>query len=171
MAANNYSQYLKEAYENQLKAIDKQTAASKLKTEYDLQQAQATRKNDNRSLYTSYAKAVNPYGINAEKAAQSGLNNSGYAMNVNNNSYKNYQQGLGNNSKAYINTLQELRNDTLANSYNAEAKKLDALSSYNTNLYSEYKRLQELERQLERDKVSDEQWQKQFDLTKLLSGV
>lgn len=171
MAVINYSQYLKDAYEKQLQAIDKQNEATKLQTQYQQQQAQATKRDNNRSLYSSYVQASNPYGINAEKTAQSGLNNSGYAMNVRNNNYKAYQEGLGGNSQTYINTLAKLRNDALANQYNAEASKLNALSNYNTNIYSEYKRLQELERQLERDKVADEQWQKEFDLSKLLSGV
>lgn len=171
MTVNDYSDYLKQAYENQLKAIDSKSQASQLQTQYQAQQAQATKKNDNRSLYTAYVKAGNPYGVNAEKTAQSGLDNSGYAMNVKNDNYRSYQEGLGSNSQTYINTLAQLRNEALANQYNTEADKLSALSNYNTNIYSEYKRLQELERQLERDKVSDEQWQKEFDLSKLLAGV
>lgn len=171
MAVNNYSDYLKQAYEKQLQAIDKQSEATKLQTQYQQQQAQATKRDNNRSLYTSYVKAGNPYGVNAEKTAQAGLNNSGYAMNVRNNNYRTYQEGLGGNSQSYINTLAQLRNNALANQYNTEADKLNALSNYNTNIYAEYKRLQELERQLERDRVSDEQWQKNYDLSRLLSGV
>lgn len=168
---NNYSDYLRKAYENKLAAIDQQALANNYQRQYDSQTALSNHIETNRTAANQYAHQTNRYGVNAEKMAQGGLNNSGYAQRVNTGNYVNYQNTLGNSTRTYLGALGNIQNKALQNQYNTEVSRMNALSDYNNNLYSEYKRLSDLEYQLERDKVSDEQWNKTYNLKKLLAGV
>jgi len=170
MQANSYEEYLKKAYENELASIDAQAKANEYQRNYDSQTALSNHIQTNRTAANQYAHQINKYGVNAERLAQGGLANSGYAQRVNTGNYVNYQNALGNSTKTYLGALAGVQNQGLQAQYNTESQKMDALSNYNNNLYAEYKRLSDLEYQLERDRISDEQWNRTYDLKRLLAG-
>lgn len=170
MQANSYEEYLKKAYENRLAAIDQQAKANEYQRNYDSQTALSNHIQTNRTAANQYAHQTNKYGVNAERLAQGGLNNSGYARRVNTGNYVNYQNALGNSTRTYLGALGNIQNTAMQNQYNTEASRLNAMTDYNNNLYSEYKRLSDLQYQLERDRISDEQWNKTYDLKRLLAG-
>ena len=172
MAVNNYSDYLKQAYENQLKALEKQQQANLHQQQFNQTQAAETKKATNRNAYVDYMRSINPYGIGAEKIKTSGLSGAtGYNRRMKDNLYSDYQGALGDASQAYLSSLSSIYNDNIKNTYSNEAAKLGLLSNYQTNLYQEAQRLADLEYQLSRDKITDSQWQKNFDLQKLIAGA
>ena len=170
MQATDYSEYLRKAYENKLAAINEQAKANEYQRNFDSQTALANHIETNRTAANQYAQQMNKYGVNAERLAQGGLNNSGYAQRVNTGNYVNYQNTLGNSTRNYLSALGNVQNQAMQNQYNTEASRLNALTDYNNNLYAEYKRLSDLEYQLERDRISDAQWNKTYDLKRLLAG-
>lgn len=127
----------------------------------------------NRGLYTDYVKQVNPYGVTAEGLAGSGLGNSGVAESSRTNLYNSYQSNRTNT----LNTAKSLLAD-----YDLQINQArqngdiqlaqSALQIFNKridNLYSMYQLKQnekQFDYQKERDKVSDNRWQTEFDYNK-----
>ena len=115
-------------------------------------------------LYTDYKKQANPYGATSEGLASRGLNKSGYAESSQVNLYNQYQK-----------SITELENKTRELKANADfqmnqayldadvQKAQSALSLYQQQAQlalTEY----DLKHTRDREKVADEQWERQFAL-------
>ena len=142
-----------------------QNEVNRQKAEID---EQATK--EARGLYTDYQKQANPYGVQAEQMAQTGLANSGYAETSKVNLYNNYQK----NVTSLMVNAQKLKSEADFNMNQAYKdadvqKAQNSLALYQQQaqlLLTEYDLKQDRDKfmyQKERDAVADTQWQKQFD--------
>lgn len=142
------------------KGIEKvQNEVTKQKEEYERDATKTAR-----GLYTDYRKQANPYGLASETLASQGLNRSGYAESSQVNLYNQYQK-----------SVTELENKTRELKANADfqmnqayidadvQKAQSALSLYQQQAQlalQEY----DLKHTRDREKVADEQWERQFAL-------
>lgn len=122
-----------------------------------------------RALYTDYQKQVDPYGAKAEELQAAGLANSGYAESSKVNLYNNYQRNVTslmtnatklkaeadfNMNQAYIDADVQKAQNSLA-LYQQQAQLL--LTEYDLKQDRD-----KFEYQKERDRIADEQWERQF---------
>jgi hypothetical protein len=95
---NNSDKY----YQQQINAskdwANKQTELQQAQTDFAIEkveqakdQAKKDYTREQKGAYSDYQKAIDPYGVNAEKLAAQGLNNSGYSKSVAINAYNTYQ--------------------------------------------------------------------------------
>jgi hypothetical protein len=161
------------------KGIQKvQNETERQKAEYE-QEAEKTAK----GLYTDYRKQANPYGANAETLASQGLNKSGYAETTQTNLYNTYQR----NVTELVNTTRKLKADadfTMNQAYiDADIQKAQsaltlyqqkaqlALQEYDLRFNREQYNYQkewnqtQFDYQKERDRIADEQWEKNYQLS------
>jgi hypothetical protein len=150
------NQYLTEALNNQLAALEVQTAAQKQQT---LQQMQANLVASN----TDYKKIINPYGVQAEALAGTGIRNSGANESSKIMAYGAYQKNIGATRSDASRQNSEIDTNLLTGKNNAYA-------NYNQNVASDYNRYQDMEYQRHRDAVADSQWERQFAYQKRHSG-
>lgn len=135
----------------------------------------------NSGLYTEYKKAVNPYGANAEALYTQGLGNSGYAESTQTSLYNTYQKNITDT----INNANKIKSDFDFQLQQAKQNRDLAQAEYALEIYKQKLNLitqeydlknnkeQDLynrgidERnynyQVERDKVSDDQWLKEYE--------
>jgi len=123
-----------------------------------------------RGLYTDYQKQINPYGVEAERQVQTGLNNSGYSETSKTNLYNNYQKSITdtlNNARTLkadfdneIARAREQGNITLAqNALELYKQQLQLL----TQEYEMRNNRKQFLYQQDRDRIADNQWQQQYD--------
>lgn len=125
-------------------------------------------------LYASWQKQANQYGSEAEQLAQRGLANSGYAETTQTSLYNSYQK----NVTETLNNSRDLKSDydfkiaqaRQSGSVQQAQAALDLYSQKIQLLTQNYELRQNREQYLyqkqyqrERDRVSDQQWQKTFD--------
>lgn len=121
-------------------------------------------------LYANWQKQTNQYGAGMEQLAQQGLANSGYAESTKTALYNTYQKSVTdtlNNSRDlyadYNFKIQQARqNGSILQAQSA----LDLYAQKVQLLTQNYELRQDREKYLyqqERDKISDQQWQKTFD--------
>lgn len=121
-------------------------------------------------LYSNWQKQANQYGVEAEQLAQKGLANSGYAETTQTALYNTYQK----NVTETLNNARDLKSDydfkiTQARQNGSVQQAQAALDLYSQKiqlLTQNYELKQNREQYLyqqERDKISDQQWQKTFD--------
>lgn len=124
----------------------------------------------NQSLYSNWQKQTNQYGVQAEQLAQQGLANSGYAETTKTALYNTYQKNVTDT----LNNARELKSDydfkiAQAKQQGSVQQAQAAVDLYTQRLQlltQNYELRQNREQYLyqkERDKVSDNQWQKTFD--------
>lgn len=135
-----------------------------------------------RGLYTDYQKQANQYGAEAERQAQMGLGNSGYAETSKVNLYNTYQK----NVTEAMNNARQLKSDF--DFQIAQARKQGSITQAQTALellkqqmqlltqeyeYRNNRRqyLEQFDYQKQRDAVSDSQWREQFDYQKQRDAV
>ena len=155
-----------------------QSLVDKQKADYD-REAEKT----GRQLYSDYRKASNPYGATAEQLASQGLNKSGYAESTQTQLYNTYQK----NATTLMVETQRLKADAdfqmnqaymeadIQKAQNAIAiyqqKAQLALQEYDMKFARDQwewqKQQAELDRQYQasRDAISDQRWQKEFELS------
>ena len=147
------------------KGIQKvQNEGERQKAEYE-REAEKTAK----GLYTDYRKQANPYGATAETLASQGLNRSGYAESTQTQMFNSYQR----NVTELVNTTRQLKADVdfdLKQAYlEADIQKAQASAT----LYNQKAQLalqeydmkfnrEQFNYQKERDRIQDEQWERQF---------
>lgn len=158
------NEYLKTILENKKKAADSTYNASLAQAERNKSASYDELVNSNRSKANEYMHSINPYGVAAEKRYSQGLSDAGYKNKLLTSTYNAYQNALGNNSAQYLNNLNSINNDLLLAEYNRQADYLSAENDYAQNAYDEYYRLLQLERQKQRDKIEDEQYEKEYQL-------
>lgn len=124
----------------------------------------------NRGLYTDYQKQVNPYGANAESLAQQGLNNSGLAETTKANYYNTYQTARTEATNNANTIKADFDADIVAARQNGDIQKAQAAlelfkqkASDLLNFYNLRFDVDQFNYQKSRDRVSDNQWQKQYD--------
>lgn len=125
-------------------------------------------------LYASWQKQANQYGAEAEQLAQRGLANSGYAETTQTSLFNSYQK----NVTETLNNSRDLKSDydfkiaqaRQSGSVQQAQAALDLYSQKIQLLTQNYELRQNREQYLyqkqyqqERDRVSDQQWQKMFD--------
>lgn len=131
-----------------------------------------------RGLYTDYQKQANQYGVNAEKQASMGLANSGYSETAQVNLYNGYQKSV----TETLNNSRQLKSDFDFKIAQAREQGNITLAQNALALYQQQMQLltQEYEMrnnrkqflyQQERDRVSDNQWQQQWDYQKQRDSV
>ena len=114
---NNADKY----YNDQIKAAqdyaDKQTALQNQQTEFAIdkieQQKEQTHKDyikEQSAAYGDWQKQTDPYGVNAEKIADMGLQNSGYADSLQVSMYNTYQNRVATAREAYSRAVLDFDN-------------------------------------------------------------
>lgn len=157
-------------------ALEKQNSITNQQTEMNVAQLEKNKSDldkeavkTNSALYAEYKKASNPYGSNAEQLYSQGLGKSGYAESTQTNLYNTYQRNVADT----LNTTKELKTDidfqiSQARTQGSITQAQNALDIYRQKmqlLTQEYELKQNREQflyQQERDKVSDNQWEKQY---------
>ena len=130
-----------------------------------------------KGLYSNWQKQANQYGANAEQLAQQGLAHSGYAETTQTALYNTYQK----NVTETLNNARDLKSDydfkvQQARQNGSVQQAQAALDLYKQKaqlLTQNYELRQNREQYLyqqERDRVSDNQWQKQYELSKKKSS-
>lgn len=163
---NKTNQMYQEAYNKQNDIINKQTQLNVDELERNKKEVQEEADKTNKALYTEYERQVNPYGYNAEVLASQGLGNSGVSESSRTSMYNTYQ----NNRTNTINTATKAKADFDAQIAKARTNgdiqlAQSALNLYNQqieNLYNQYN----LRYQKDRDAVSDNQWNRQYQYQK-----
>lgn len=121
-------------------------------------------------LYSAWQKQANQYGAGMEKLASQGLGNSGYAESTRTSLYNTYQKNVTDT----LNKSNELKSDydfkiAQARQQGSVQQAQMALDLYSQKLQfltQNYQLRQNREQYLyqqERDRISDQQWQKSFD--------
>lgn len=136
-----------------------QNEVNRQKEEYDKEATKSAK-----ALYTDYKKQSNPYSANAEQLASQGLNKSGYAESSQVNLYNSYQK----NVTEIINNTAKLKADA---DFNMNQAYLDADIQKAQNEFAIYQQQAQLalteydlKYTVHRDKIADEQWERQFAL-------
>lgn len=99
-------------YQEQINAskdwADKQTEIQQANTDFAIEkvnqakdQAKKDYTKEQKAAYTDYQKAINPYGVNAEKLAEQGLQNTGYSESTRTNMYNTYQNRYATARESY----------------------------------------------------------------------
>lgn len=147
------------------KGIQKvQNEGERQKAEYE-REAEKTAK----GLYTDYRKQANPYGASAEILASQGLNRSGYAESTQTQMFNSYQR----NVTELVNTTRQLKADVdfqfsqaLVDADIQKAQSALTLYQQKAQLalqeYDMKFNREQFNYQKERDRIQDEQWERQF---------
>ena len=147
------------------KGIQKvQNEGERQKAEYE-REAEKTAK----GLYTDYRKQANPYGATAETLASQGLNRSGYAESTQTQMFNSYQR----NVTELVNTTRQLKADVdfqfsqaLVDADIQKAQSALTLYQQKAQLalqeYDMKFNREQFNYQKERDRIQDEQWERQF---------
>lgn len=173
---NSQNELYDKAYKEQQNIVNTQTQQTIDEINRNADKLNDETTKHNKALYADYQKQVNPYGNNAEDLYSSGLAGSGVAETTKTNLYNTYQK----NRTDTLNTARGLLAD-----YNAQITQAKqngdiqlaqaALQLYTQkidNLYKNYQLAQgqkQFDYQVERDKVSDNRWQQEFDHNKAMS--
>lgn len=99
-------------YQEQINAskdwADKQTEIQQANTDFTIEkvnqakdQAKKDYTKEQKAAYTDYQKATNQYGVNAEKLAEQGLQNTGYSESTRTNMYNTYQNRYASARESY----------------------------------------------------------------------
>lgn len=171
-------QMLDNSLQQQRDIINKQTDLNVAELQRNKDEIDKDTNKTNRALYTEYQKASNPYGTNAENLASRGLGNSGYAETTQTNLYNTYQRNitdtlnnardLKSNFDFQISKARQTGDITLAqNALQIYNQKMQLL----TQEYEMKNNRKQFLYQQERDKVSDNRWQEQWDYQKSRDAI
>ncbi len=94
-------------------------------------------KNANTAAYVAYTQASNPYGINAERNAKIGLNNSGYSESNLVKLGNTYQGNINANELAKNQALQALELEKLQTQANSDIERAQAASDWDSQIASQ----------------------------------
>lgn len=175
---NRQNEMLDNSLQQQKDIINKQTDLNVAELQRNKDEIDKDTNKTNRALYAEYRKATNPYGENAEGLASKGLGNSGYAETTQANLYNTYQKNITNT----LNNARDLKSDfdfqiSKARQTGDITLAQNALQIYNqkmqllTQEYEMRNNRKQFLYQQERDRVSDNQWQQQWDYQKQRDSV
>ena len=210
---NQQQDYASQYEQTQNETLDKQLAFQESQIEKQKDQARQNMEQEQKKAQNDYMSFINPYGVQAESQASSGLLSSGVAETSKLGGYNTYQNRLATANKAmqdafteYDSAINEARlNNDVQKAQNALTKlqmQLEYAQTYYSNkstisqnqltnnqsidsdYYGRYmdtvnqinyeKEQEEARRQFEeqlayqreRDKIADQQWQKEYALSK-----
>ena len=167
---NQQNNLLNEQQKKQADLINQQTQIQTDELNHEKAKIDKDVEKTTSGLYTNWQKQANQYGVQAEQLAQQGLANSGYAETTKTALYNTYQKNVTDT----LNNARELKSDydfKIAQARQQESVQqaqaaLDLYKQRAELLTQNYELRQNREQYLyqkERDKVSDNQWQKTFD--------
>ena len=167
---NQQNNLLNEQQKKQADLINQQTQIQTDELNHEKAKIDKDVEKTTSGLYTNWQKQANQYGVQAEQLAQQGLANSGYAETTKTALYNTYQKNVTDT----LNNARELKSDydfkiAQARQQGSVQQAQAALDLYKQRaelLTQNYELRQNREQYLyqkERDKVSDNQWQKTFD--------
>ena len=167
---NQQNNLLNEQQKKQNELINQQTQIQTDELNREKEKIDKDVDKTNQSLYSNWQKQANQYGANAEQLAQQGLAHSGYAETTQTALYNTYQK----NVTETLNNARDLKSDYDFKIAQARQQGSVQQAQAAVDLYAQrlqlltqnYELRQNREQYLyqkERDKVSDNQWQKTFD--------
>ena len=167
---NQQNNLLNEQQKKQADLINQQTQIQTDELNHEKEKIDKDVNKTTSGLYTNWQKQTNQYGVQAEQLAQQGLANSGYSETTKTALYNTYQKNVTDT----LNNARDLKSDydfkiTQARQQGSVQQAQAALDLYKQQaelLTQNYELRQNREQYLyqqERDKVSDNQWQKTFD--------
>ena len=167
---NQQNNLLNEQQKKQADLINQQTQIQTDELNHEKEKIDKDVEKTTSGLYTNWQKQANQYGVQAEQLAQQGLANSGYAETTKTALYNTYQKNVTDT----LNNARDLKSDcdfkiAQARQQGSVQQAQAALDLYKQRaelLTQNYELRQNREQYLyqkERDKVSDNQWQKTFD--------
>lgn len=167
---NQQNNLLNEQQKKQADLINQQTQIQTDELNHEKEKIDKDVEKTTSGLYTGWQKQSNQYGVQAEQLAQQGLANSGYAETTKTALYNTYQKNVTDT----LNNARDLKSDydfkiAQARQQGSVQQAQAALDLYKQRaelLTQNYELRQNREQYLyqkERDKVSDNQWQKTFD--------
>lgn len=170
---NQTNQLYNQQQEQQNKIIDTSTQQAIDELERNKQKTDQELLKTNRGLYTDYQKQINPYGVNAERLAEQGLANSGLAETTKANYYNTYQTARTEATNNANTIKADFDADIAKARQNGDIQKAQsALELYKQKIadlstfYNLRFNLDQFNYQKDRDTISDNQWQQQYDLSK-----
>nr|DAP29526.1 MAG TPA: hypothetical protein [Caudoviricetes sp.] len=167
---NQQNNLLNEQQKKQNELINQQTKIQTDELNREKEKIDKDVDKTNQSLYSNWQKQTNQYGVQAEQLAQQGLANSGYAETTKTALYNTYQKNVTDT----LNNARDLKSDYDFKIAQARQQGSVQQAQAAVDLYAQrlqlltqnYELRQNREQYLyqkERDKVSDNQWQKTFD--------
>lgn len=167
---NQQNNLLNEQQKKQNELINQQTQIQTDELNREKEKIDKDVDKTNQSLYSNWQKQTNQYGVQAEQLAQQGLANSGYAETTKTALYNTYQKNVTDT----LNNARDLKSDYDFKIAQARQQGSVQQAQAAVDLYAQrlqlltqnYELRQNREQYLyqkERDKVSDNQWQKTFD--------
>ena len=167
---NQQNNLLNEQQRRQADLINQQTQIQTDELNYEKAKIDKDVDKTTSGLYTNWQKQANPYGVQAEQLAQQGLANSGYAETTKTALYNTYQKNVTDT----LNNARDLKSDydfkiAQARQQGSVQQAQAAIDLYAQRLQlltQNYELRQNREQYLykqERDRISDNQWQKTFD--------
>lgn len=167
---NQQNNLLNEQQKKQADLINQQTQIQTDELNHEKEKIDKDVDKTTSGLYTNWQKQENQYGVQAEQLAQQGLANSGYAETTKTALYNTYQKNVTDT----LNNARDLKSDydfkiAQARQQGSVQQAQAALDLYKQRaelLTQNYELRQNREQYLyqkERDKISDNQWQKTFD--------
>lgn len=170
---NQTNQMYNQQQEQQNRIIDIGTQQAVDDLERNKQKTDQELLKTNRALYTDYQKQINPYGVNAERLAEQGLSNSGLAETTKANYYNTYQTARTEATNNANTIKADFDADIVKARQNGDIQKAQsALELYKqkiadlSNFYNLRFNVDQFNYQKQRDTISDNQWQQQYDLSK-----
>ena len=167
---NQQNNLLNEQQKKQADLINQQTQIQTDELNHEKEKIDKDVNKTTSGLYTNWQKQANQYGVQAEQLAQQGLSNSGYSETTKTALYNTYQKNVTDT----LNNARDLKSDydfkiALARQQGSVQQAQAAVDLYAQKLQlltQNYELRQNREQYLyqqERDKISDNQWQKTFD--------
>ena len=167
---NQQNNLLNEQQKKQADLINKQTQIQTDELNHEKEKIDKDVNKTTSGLYTNWQKQANQYGVQAEQLAQQGLSNSGYSETTKTALYNTYQKNVTDT----LNNARDLKSDYDFKIAQARQQGSVQQAQAAVDLYAQklqlltqnYELRQNREQYLyqqERDKISDNQWQKTFD--------
>lgn len=167
------NQLYNQQQEQQNKIIDTSTNQAIADIERNKEKTDKELQKTNTALYTDYQKQINPYGVNSERLAEQGLANSGLAETTKANYYNTYQNARTEATNNANTIKADFDADIVKARQNGDIQKAQsALELYKqkiadlSNFYNLRFNVDQFNYQKDRDIVSDNQWQQQYDLSR-----
>jgi hypothetical protein len=132
------NEYRKKAYNEQLAAIDEAYKQYQIQADRSMEIAKQTQLGEDKNARVDYYNLLNPYGVEADVMARSGLKNSGLSQSNLVRGYSDYQNRLGAAASAYANTQADVNASMLGYQSQLNAEKIGARSDYYNQLADEY---------------------------------
>ena len=167
--ANNLNQqndFLNQSEQVQNQQIDENRQFTIDNIERQKGYAQKDYEKEARGAYQDYQKLVNPYGVQAENVFSSGLGNSGYSETSKLNAYNAYQNRYASARQSMDRMTDEFNNQINQAMLEANQEKAQvALTKLQTQMTNMWNQLN-LDSTLAQNKVSYNQWLKEFEYQK-----